>query len=146
MTVISRVYDRLRRDEGVRRFAYDDSTGKTVSCKPAGALTIGVGINLEFGLDEDEIEWLCKRRISSLADPLSSRDWYRGLDEVRQSVCVEIAFNSGLSGLLNGFPNLIAALRLKNWSAARIECHVADPRLAARYENLGNILLTGVDS
>lgn len=145
MSAVDLTYARLRRSEGVRPFAYDDSTGRTVSCKPAGNLTVGVGINLEVGLDDEEIAWLCKRRLSRISDRLSSRDWYRALDEVRASVALEIAFNVGIDGFLVGFPNLISALRLQAWPDAQRECHAADVRLKRRYATLGTILLSGVD-
>lgn len=54
----------LRADEGVKRFAYDDATGREVSA-PEGTLTIGVGINLKVGLDDYEIDMLTRHRLHS---------------------------------------------------------------------------------
>ena len=41
---------------------YDDATGKRVRA-PVGRLTIGVGINLDDGLDEHEVDWLERHRL-----------------------------------------------------------------------------------
>ena len=54
----------LRSDgqEGVRRHAYDDATGKRVRA-PEGNLTIGCGINLDQGLDDYEVDMLERHRL-----------------------------------------------------------------------------------
>ena len=59
----------LRGEEDVRRHAYDDSTGKRVHA-PTGRLTIGIGINLDAGLADEEIDWLCRRRLHRVLDVL----------------------------------------------------------------------------
>ena len=41
---------------------YDDATGKRVRA-PVGRLTIGVGINLDVGLDEYEVDMLERHRL-----------------------------------------------------------------------------------
>ena len=52
----------LRGAEGLRRYAYDDATGEQVHA-PKGNLTIGVGVNLDVGLDEYEIDMLERHRL-----------------------------------------------------------------------------------
>lgn len=134
-----------KREEGDRQFPYNDATGKRVSCKPGGNLSIGQGINLEFGLDEEERDWLTRKRLLSHAAWLSKLTWYNPLDEVRKSVFLDISYNSGDGGLLH-FPHLIAAAAAKNWAEAQKQCHVEDSRLdEQRYVPLGKILLTGID-
>lgn len=134
-----------KREEGDRQFAYNDATGKRVSCKPNGNLSIGIGINLEFGLDEEEREWLTRHRLLLHSAWLCKLPWYQALDTVRKSVFLDISFNAGDSGLLR-FPHLIAAAARKDWPDCQKQCHVENPRLdEQRYIPLGKILLTGID-
>lgn len=146
MSAVSITYKRLsepRGEEGRRQFAYDDSTGKRVTCLPAGNLSIAVGVNLETGLDDEEIDWLSQHRLAKVATQLAGYSWYAALDEARQSVCLDVAFNQGLHGLLH-YPKMVAALSHQDWETAANECDVADPRLKPRYEKLAQILRTGV--
>lgn len=133
------------REEGDRQFAYNDATGKRVTCKPNGNLSIGIGINLEFGLDEEEREWLTRHRLLLHSAWLCKFPWYQALDPVRRSVFLDISFNAGDGGLLH-FPKLIAAAADKNWAEAQRQCHVENQRLdEQRYVPLGKILLTGIN-
>ena len=130
-------------EEGRKPFAYNDATGKRVTCKPEGNLSIGVGINLETGLDAEEMEWLFRHRAGIIEQALLKFAWYTGTDPVRQSVVLDIGYNEGLQGLLH-FPHLIAAISIKDWPTASSECRVADPKLdAQRYAPLRALLLSG---
>jgi lysozyme len=78
----------LTRDEGLRLKPYVDSVGK---------LTIGVGRNLtDVGISQDEAEYLLRNDIAA-AELLLDRSigWWRTLDEVRQRVLINMAFNLG---------------------------------------------------
>lgn len=136
-------YDRLTGEEGRKAFAYDDSTGKRVTCQPAGNLSIAVGVNLETGLDAEEIDWLSKHRLQKTETALQVYSWYRALDTARQSVLLDIAFNTGPTGLLH-FPRMLTAIEQQQWDVAAMECHTGDPRLDTRYAGLAKILLTGI--
>jgi GH24 family phage-related lysozyme (muramidase) len=142
MSAIDVTYARLMSEEGRKVFAYNDATGQRVTCQPAGNLTIAVGVNLEVGLDDDEIDWLSKHRLSKLENRLNAYDWYRNLDMARQSVLLDIAFNAGVSGLLH-YPRMLSAIQQQEWKVAAVECHSADARLDGRYAGLAKILLTG---
>lgn len=142
MSTIELTYTRLKLEEGARQFAYDDSTGRRVSCQPKGNLSIGVGVNLETGLDGEEIDWLSRHRLEKIENQLNAYQWYRGLDPARQSVLLDIAFNQGVGGLLH-YPHMLAAIQTQDWKSAAMECHVADPRLDKRYADLAKILLSG---
>jgi lysozyme len=143
MSSVDITYDRLISEEGRKVYAYDDSTGKRVTCQPAGNLSIAVGVNLETGLDDAEIEWLSKHRLQKTETALQVYVWYRQLDTVRQSVLLDIAFNTGIAGLLH-FPRMLTAIQQQQWDVAAVECHVGDPRLDARYSNLAKMILTGM--
>lgn len=132
------------REEGKRTHCYNDSTGETVTCQPHGNLSIGYGINLETGLDEAEMAWLLQHRLGLTDAALRAYSWYSGIDEVRGSVLLDVAFNAGVSGLLK-FPHMLAAASDGDYVAMADQCHVADAHLDdTRYAPLRQIILTGV--
>jgi GH24 family phage-related lysozyme (muramidase) len=136
-------YARLNTEEGRKPFAYNDATAKRVTCQPVGNLTIAVGVNLEVGLDDEEIDWLSKHRLAKRENELVGFAWYRACDPVRQSVLLDIAFNQGTHGLLH-YPLMIAAISRHDWEGASAQCHVADAELdKSRYAPLRRLLATG---
>jgi lysozyme len=103
----------LRRDEGVKRFAYQDSLG---------FWTIGVGRLVDSrkggGLSDAEIDLLLANDIAALRAQLDRAiPWWRGLDPVRGRVIENMAFNLGCAGLL-GFPRMLEAVRTGDWRSA----------------------------
>jgi lysozyme len=131
-------------EEGVRYFAYDDSTGKTVTCKP-GNLSIGIGINLEQGLDATEVAWLFLWRTHLVEKALLAFPWYVASDPVRQSVALDLGFNLGIDGLMR-FTQMIAAWGEQNWSlaSAQLLASKAARENQTRYEHLASILMSGI--
>ena len=99
--------EELIRDEGLRLKPYRDTVGK---------LTIGVGRNLDdVGITKDEAMHLLECDIRRVKDDLDhALSWWRGLDDVRQRVLVNMAFNLGITRLL-GFKNTLAAIRAGNY-------------------------------
>lgn len=138
---------RLKVEEGKRAFAYDDSTGKRVTCRPAGNLSIGYGINLETGLDDEEQQWLLEHRLSKVELALNECWWWKRLDPVRASVLLDLGYNMGVESLLH-FPLMLAAIGRQDWQAAHDELldSKAARQLPGRYGKLATILLTGVDA
>jgi lysozyme len=105
----------LRRDEGVVRHAYQDSLG---------LWTIGVGRLIDArkggGLSDDEIDYLLQNDIARVEVELDvAIGWWRSLDEVRQRVILNMAFNLGVPGLLN-FQNTLAAVKARQWDRAAV--------------------------
>jgi lysozyme len=100
----------LRRDEGVRLKPYRCTAGK---------LTIGVGRNLDdVGISSDEADALLRNDVARVCSDLDARiPWWRGLDEVRQRVLVNMGFNLGISGLL-GFKNTLRAVETGDYLGA----------------------------
>lgn len=145
MTAVQICLTRLRDEEGVRRFAYDDSTGKQVTCKPAGNLSIAIGIDLETGLDDEEINWLLAHRLGIVEVALQQRSFYLGLDEVRRSVLLDLGYNAGVPRLLE-FRQMLQAIDIRNWPRAHDELLDSDAarQLPKRYNRLATLLLTGV--
>lgn len=143
MNEIDILVKRLPAEEGVRRFAYDDSTGKQVTCKPRGNLTIGIGHNLETGLDDEDIDRFLRKDLGKIVSSISQYDWYKLCDPVRKSVLLDMAFNQGVSGLLH-YAHMLSAILKFDWETAAGECAVADPKLdASRYAPLRKLLLVG---
>tara|TARA_R100001163_G_C5025462_1_gene167135 strand:+ start:62 stop:490 length:429 start_codon:yes stop_codon:yes gene_type:complete len=87
-----RLIEQLKIHEGVRDKVYLDTEGIE---------TIGVGRNLrDKGLSEDEINYLLMNDIDEFKSKVQDTwDWWDDLDDVRQRVVVDMAFNMGLGGL-----------------------------------------------
>jgi lysozyme len=79
--------------EGNRRYPYRCTAGK---------LTIGVGFNLDdVGLYPEEIDFILDNRVKQVRQGLvKALPWFVRLNEVRQAVLIDMAFNLGLEGLL----------------------------------------------
>ena len=90
---MSKLVKMIEPHEGVRRFPYRCTAGK---------LTIGVGFNLDdVGLYPNEIEFILENRLTLVRTRLSAElPWFSSLDEVRQAVLIDMAYNLGVDGLL----------------------------------------------
>lgn len=133
MNAVDLALPRLKTEEGFRATKYTDTRGHT---------TIGYGFDVDAGISQFAAAALLTAQATERHESLTSYSWYASLDPVRQSVCLDIAFNDGLHGLLN-FPHLIAALSRQDWPSAATECRVTNPELATRYAALAQLLLTG---
>ena len=136
MNAVNLAVDRLTTDEGFRAAAYRDT---------AGRLTVGYGFNVDAGISQYAALELLTAQAVERAQALSGYPWAHGLDDVRMSVIIEVAFNDGLDGLLH-FVNMLSAIGAKDWQRAHDELLNSDAarQLPPRYEILANLLLTGV--
>ena len=100
----------LTRDEGVRLKPYRDSVGK---------LTIGIGRNLDdVGISRAEAEHLLHNDIAEAMLALDrALPWWRTLDEIRQRVIANMAFNMGTVKLLT-FKNTLRSVQSGDYLAA----------------------------
>lgn len=109
------VLEQIVRDEGCILHAYQDSEGYW---------TIGSGILIDErkggGITQEESDYLTKNRIEERTIRLSSYSWFRALDEVREAVILNMAYNLGVDGLLK-FEKMLAAVEKKDWTAASFE-------------------------
>jgi len=98
------------RDAAGRLKPYRDSVGK---------LTIGYGRNLDDrGITEVEALYLLHNDVVEVEHDLDQHlPWWRGLDDVRQRVLADMAFNMGLAGLLT-FHQTIAFIQAGQYPAA----------------------------
>jgi lysozyme len=127
---------RLKIEEGYRGLVYKD---------PVGKLTIGYGCNLDAGITPYAASALLTAQVESIALRFSTIPWFMGLDEVRASVLIDLAFNLGVGGL-SDFPKMLLALGKQDWTTAHAELLDSDAarQLPTRYGELAQILLTGV--
>lgn len=133
MTAVDLALPRLKTEEGFRATVYRDTQGHQ---------TIGYGFNVDAGISLLAAESLLLAQTQERHAALLKFPWYAALDPVRQSVCLDIAFNNGTHGLLN-FPHMIAALAKGDWVTAAAECQVTNPELKGRYDALAQLLLAG---
>src|SRR5947209_7022011 len=89
-------------EESLRLHPYRDSVGK---------LTIGIGRNIDDkGITKEEAYYLCGNDIAEVeAGCKGAFPWWDVLNEVRQRVIADMAFNLGLWGLL-AFHQTLASL------------------------------------
>ncbi len=106
------IIDQLKRHEGFRAKMYLDSVG---------VLTIGYGINLDFGLTEREAAMLLTDRVRHLRDRLSRMfPFWKQLSNARQDVLINMAYNLGPTRLLK-FQKMLVALNEADYEAAAHE-------------------------
>ena len=135
---------RLKSDEGTgplhgdRFMPYTDSVG---------VLTVGWGRAIgRIGISTAEAEVLLANDVErAIADLDFAMPWWKGLDEVRQLVLVELRFQLGLDGLLD-FHKMRDALRSEQYGRAADE--LLDSVLAIqapnRIKRLAAMLRTGM--
>lgn len=104
---------KLKEHEGLRLKPYTDTVGK---------LTIGYGRNLtDVGISRDEAAAMFECDVERATfDALISFPWFKGLDETRQDVVVNLIFNMGIGGVRQ-FKLMISALERKDWQGAAFE-------------------------
>lgn len=103
----------LKRHEDVRLTPYQDTKGKW---------TIGCGRNLtDRGITLAESDYLLANDIASVrADLARHCAWWLQLDDVRQRVIAEMAFNLGMQKLLT-FKKCLGAVIIGNFTLAADE-------------------------
>lgn len=114
----------------------------------AGKLTIGVGRNLEDrGITAEESAYLLGNDISGFyAALLRELPWVAQLDDVRQRVLLDMAFNLGIAGLL-GFRNTLATIKAGDYEKAgpmMLQSKWAE-QVGKRAERLSTMMVTGKD-
>ncbi len=98
--------------EGLRTMPY--------TC-PVGHLTIGYGHNLENGISQQAAEFILKEDLQ-IAQNMVQKQFtgWKKLNEVRQFVLVDMAFNMGIHKLAT-FKKMLAAVEEGNYTAAANE-------------------------
>ena len=138
-------YDFIKREEGVRKFAYDDKTGRPVGdgYTVQGNRTIGIGFNLERpdakrvlqdvldidgktfkdiydgrkGLNDEQVRQLFDYTVQEAEQIINNKFGDLGLRDHQRLALVSLAFNNpSLIG-----PNLTRFVRERNWEMAAVE-------------------------
>jgi lysozyme len=125
----------LRRDEGVRLKPYADTTGH---------LTIGVGHNLtDKGISLAVAEAILDEDVDEVLLALLNLPWFVALSDVRQQAVANMAFNLGVSGLLQ-FTRMVAALERGDYIAAASEMLASlwARQVGARADRLAVMMVT----
>jgi len=110
-SLLNRIKAQLVRHEGLRLKPYRCTAGK---------LTIGIGRNLDDrGISQKEAYAMLERDIQDCEQWLIDEipDVYNKLDEVRQSVLLNMCFNLGIKGLLE-FKNTLSFIGAGDWERA----------------------------
>ena len=132
-----RLIEELKRDEGVELKAYQDTEG---------IWTIGIGRNLQdVGVSMDVAEYMLANDIDVAVGELQRTfDWFEGLSDARQRVCINMCFNLGLTRLL-GFKKFLAAMAVGDWETAGVEMLDSkwSRQVGARSTRLKDLLLEG---
>lgn len=107
------IYKQLRFEEGVRKSAYQDHLGYW---------TVGVGRLIDArkggGLSDDEIDYLLKNDVARIVGQLRGKlPWFSGLNDARQGVLINMAFQMGVDGLLQ-FKQTLAAVQAEHFAHA----------------------------
>jgi lysozyme len=125
--------------EGIRLEPYRDTAGK---------LTIGVGRNLtDRGISREEAEHLLDNDIREHSDQLfQALPWIASLDEIRQRVLLDMAFNMGVPGLLK-FRNTLRAVKEGRYkdAAQGMEASLWYRQTTSRAQRLVQMMRTGED-
>ncbi len=112
--MIEQLTAQLRRDEGIKATAYQDHLGYW---------TIGVGRLIDSrkpgaGLRPDEIDYLLRNDINDRVRALTKElPWFVKLDEARQGVLLNMAFQLGTTGLLS-FKSTLALVAAGKYAEA----------------------------
>lgn len=136
----------LKHDEGNVLYCYDDATGAPVvpGYKLRGHPTIGIGRALDLhGISAAESVSLCRNDIRDVTNGLAARlPYWSRLDDPRQRVIANLAFNAGVDGALR-FSKMLAAITAGNYHLAAAE--LRNSKLAgdapARVARLVSLLL-----
>ena len=132
----------IARHEGLKLHAYKDSLG---------FLTIGYGRLIDQrkggGLTQEEADHLLDNDIYRTCQELDTRiPWWRELDDVRQRVLIDMAFNLGVGGLLT-FKNTLAAVKASDFkkAAANMRKSLWASQVKSRAVRLSEMMETGED-
>lgn len=138
----------INRDAMVRQLRlHEGERLKPYRCT-AGKLTIGVGRNLEDrGITREEAAYLLTNDIAAEErELLRALPWVAKLDEVRQRVLLDMAFNMGVVGLL-AFKRTLATIQAGDYQ--RAAAMMLDSKWAGqvgqRAERLSRMMATGKD-
>jgi lysozyme len=137
------VFDLIRKNEGLKLTPY--------KC-PTGHWTIGYGHNLDAHGEAVPESWTLEQAESALAIDFQECQVncglripdFKGYDEVRQAVLLDMCYNMGIEGLCT-FHHMLSAMHVRHWIDAAAE--LLDSTYAAqvgdRAKRNAQMLITG---
>lgn len=87
---------------------------------PTRHATIGYGLNLDAGIDEELAEMILEYQLTKIYARLFGHRWFYELDEVRRCVVTEMVFNLGWHGF-HRFKKTLAAIHDHDYVTAAKE-------------------------
>lgn len=137
---LAQLHADLRRDEGERLYAYQDSEGYW---------TIGVGVLIDRrrggGITREESAYLLGNRVRAVIDELDrALPWWRSMSEARQRALANMAFNLGVTTLLT-FKRTLESMRGGDYERAASEMLESKwaKQVGARAERLAALVRAG---
>lgn len=135
LELLGKLVPQLKRHEGFSARVYHDTRGYP---------TIGYGVNLVFGISEEEGTYLMKNRmISAMQSAYERYDWFKTLSPARKSVIVDMIYNLGTLGF-GGFKGMHKAIKEGDFDLAGKEMldSVWATQVKKRAHTLYNIWMT----
>lgn len=128
--LLGRITSQLEKHEGLQLKIYFCTKGKS---------TIGIGRNLDDrGISEDEARYMLNNDIVDMNNKLSScLPFYDALDDARQEVLINMAFNLGVHGLLK-FKKTLQFIEDGEYEKASVE--MLDSKWSTEVHNRANEL------
>lgn len=109
-TLDAHTFDAIKSEEGLRLDAYQDTEG---------VWTIGYGTNLQtLTIDRELAERWLREKCEDLYDGLTRVEGFLQANGVRQGVLLSMAYQLGLSGLVDGFPIMWGCVGRGDWDGA----------------------------
>jgi lysozyme len=134
----TKLAEQLKKHEGLRLKPYTDTVGK---------LTLGIGRNLEDkGITEQEALFMLNNDVDYFYGQLNKKlTWFKSLDDARQNVLINMAFNLGVAGLLS-FKNTLRLVSVGHFHEAAEEMLNSKwaKQVGYRAEELAEQMRTGV--
>lgn len=137
---IDKLKAQLKRHEGIRLYPYPDT-----AIPPR--ITIGVGRNLtDRGISMVTVEQMLDEDVQLVLVELIKLSWFNTLNEVRQRVIADMAFNMGVPGLFK-FYHMIVAILAENYTEAAHQMLDSEwaKQVGLRANELANMMRSGVD-
>lgn len=117
---LQQAFEMLTQDEGVKRTAYDDATGKVIKA-PEGNVSIGVGHNLDAKpLSNSIILAILKEDVNeamATAIEVVGPEIWDKLSANRRLALINLTFSMGGQGL-KSFRRMLAAIIKSDWAGA----------------------------
>jgi lysozyme len=126
----------ISKNEGLRLLPYKDSLGH---------LTIGIGHNLDKGLDLDIIMQIFEKDFDIALTAAKTFSWFDKLNDARKMAIVDMIFNLGRNGVA-GFKKMIKAIEEDDYFTASKEIKNSKyaKQLPTRAKRNAWIMLSGV--